>query len=187
MLEKDSLRKAFTYIEPGPVTLITTREGRRNNICTISWTMAVNYSEHCHIAISTGPWNFSFQTMMDTKECCICIPSADMAETVVDIGTASGEEMDKFKEFGLTPLKAEIVKAPLIRECIASLECRVIDYIDSHGLVILQCEQLWVDKAREFEPTLHANGDGTFRVDSSEVINLRDRMSMWVPDGSERF
>ncbi|MCI2062672.1 MAG: flavin reductase family protein [Eubacteriaceae bacterium] len=187
MLEKDSLNKAFTYIEPGPVTLVTTREGRKNNICTISWMMAINYSAHCHIAVSTGPWNHTFQTLMGTRECCVCIPQADMAETVVGIGTVSGEEIDKFREFGLTPVKAEIVKAPLIEECIASLECRVIDYIEEHGLVILQCEQLWVDKAREFDPMLHANGDGTFRVDSSRVINLRDKMRMWVPEGSERF
>jgi len=29
--------------------------------------------------------------------------------------------------------------------------------------------------------------DGTFRVDSDKVINLREQMSMWVPEGSERF
>lgn len=187
MLVKDSLQKAFTYIEPGPVVLLTTKDGRRNNICTISWMMAMDYAEHCHIAISTGAWNHSFVTMMETKECCVCIPSADMAEKVVGIGTCSGEEVSKFKKFGLTSANAETVKAPLIQECIACLECKVQDYIESYGLVILECRQLWVNKKREFEPTLHADGDGTFRVDSREIINLREKMRMWVPAGSERF
>lgn len=187
MLQKDTLQKAFTFIEPGPVTLITTKNGSRNNICTISWTMAMDYAEHCHIAVSTGPWNYSFTSMMKTKECCVCIPGADLAETAVGIGTVSGREVSKFRKFHLTAEKAELVKAPLIQECIACLECRVTDYIGQYGLVILECVQLWVDKKREFEPTLHANGDGTFRVDSDRVINLREKMSMWVPEGSARF
>ncbi len=80
MLEQDKLQKAFTCIEPGPVILLTTRDGHKNNVCTISWMMAIDYSEHCHIAISTGAWNHSFDVMMKTKECGVCIPSADMAE-----------------------------------------------------------------------------------------------------------
>lgn len=187
MLQREDLRKAFTFIEPGPVVLLTTRMQNRSNICTISWTMAMDYAEHCHIAISTGAWNHSFTTMMKTKECCICIPAADLAEQAVGIGTVSGTEVDKFSRFHLTPVKAAAVKAPLIQECIAGLECRVIDYIDQYGLVILECEQLWADKEREQEPLLHANGDGTFRVDSRKIINLREQMSKWVPEGSERF
>jgi len=187
MMKKDSLQKAFTYIEPGPVVLLTTKDGRKNNICTISWTMAIDFAAPCHIAICTGAWNHSFNIMMKTKECCLCIPSADMAAKVVGIGTTSGEEVSKFKQFALTAEKGSCVKAPLIKECIACLECKVIDYIDKYGLVILECEELWVDKKREFKPTLHANGDGTFRVDSEKIINLRKEMGMWVPAGAERF
>lgn len=76
---------------------------------------------------------------------------------------------------------------PLIEECIACLECVVIDYVKKYDLVILECRELWVDKECEFDPTLHANGDGTFRVDAPEVVNLREEMRKWVPDGSERF
>ena len=72
------------------------------------------------------------------------------------IGTCSGREIDKFTEFSLTPFEGTSAKAPLICECIAGLECRVIDYIEKYGLVILECNQLWVDKTKEFLPTLHA-------------------------------
>ena len=33
------LSKAFTLIEPGPVVLVTTGDGRKNNVMTITWTM----------------------------------------------------------------------------------------------------------------------------------------------------
>lgn len=52
------LARALTFIEPGPVVLVTTFDGQRNNVMTISWTMAIDFAQH--IAITTGPWNHSF-------------------------------------------------------------------------------------------------------------------------------
>ena len=50
----------------------------------------------------------------------------------------SGRKIDKFKEFGLTPISAKIVKAPLIKECAVHLECKVthIFNIGSHDVFI---------------------------------------------------
>ena len=59
--------------------------------------------------------------------------------------------------------------------------------LEQDKLVILECDRLWVNKEKEFLLTLHANGDGTFRTDSDKVINLREKMYMWVPGGAERF
>ena len=38
------IRKAFTLIESGPVVLVTTTDGKKNNIMTISWTMVVDFT-----------------------------------------------------------------------------------------------------------------------------------------------
>lgn len=38
---------------------------------------------------------------------------------------ASGRKYDKFKETGLTPLPAKKVRAPIIKECVAHLECKL--------------------------------------------------------------
>jgi hypothetical protein len=42
-------------------------------------------------------------------------------------GNASGQSVDKFKTFGLTPEPASVVKAALIAECYSSLECKLAD------------------------------------------------------------
>ena len=60
------IEKALTYIEPGPVVLVTTSDGRKNNVMTISWTMAIDFDQH--IVLTTGEWNYSFGTMMRTRE-----------------------------------------------------------------------------------------------------------------------
>ena len=67
------LNKAFTLIEPGPVVLVTTNDGQRDNIMTLSWTMVMDFTSR--FAITTGPWNYSYQALCEFKECVIAIPT----------------------------------------------------------------------------------------------------------------
>ena len=175
-----SIKKAFTLIEPGPVILVTTNDGKRNNIMTISWHMVNDFTPL--IALTTGPWNHSFEALIKTKECVIAVPAVDLIEKVVRIGTVSGTEVDKFKEFGLTPLKAETVKAPLVAECLACLECHLIDFIEPYGILILEGKHAWIDRGRKERRTFHAVGDGTFVVDG-ETLDYRSLMEDKLPDG----
>ncbi len=174
------IQKAFMLIEPGPVILVTTRDQGKNNVMTISWHMVTDFTPT--IALTTGPWNYSFRALIDTKECVLAIPTADMAETVVGVGDCSGAQVDKFKEFGLTPLPASSVKAPLISECLACLECRVTDYLESKDIFILEGVKAWIDPERMERRTFHANGDGTFSADG-EPLNLRHLMEDKLPPG----
>lgn len=174
------IEKAFTLIEPGPVILVTTHDNDRDNIMTISWHMVVDFTPT--IALTTGPWNYSFQALRHTKECVLAVPTIDLAEKVVGIGDCSGADTDKFKRFGLTPVQAAEVKAPLISECLACIECRVTDYLEPTGIFILEGLRAWINEERKERRTLHANGDGTFVVDGS-VINLRSLMEDKLPPG----
>lgn len=179
-MEELPLYKAFQLIEPGPVVLVTTVSGRKKNIMTISWHMVMDFTPR--IAFVTGPWNYSFNALMQTKECVIAIPTVDLAAKVVKIGACSGSDTDKFKKFGLTPIKAKLVKAPLIAECLANIECRVIDYIDKHNIFVLDAVHAWIDTERKERRTFHANGDGTFVVDG-RTINHRELMLSKIPPG----
>ena len=71
--------------------------------------------------------NYAFEVLGATGECVINVPTAELAKKVVGCGNTSGQSVDKFKTFGLTPVAASVVKAPLIAECYAGLECKVID------------------------------------------------------------
>ncbi len=174
------IEKAFMLIEPGPVILVATNDQGRNNVMTISWHMVMDFTPK--IALTTGPWNYSFQALTDTKECVLAVPAVDLAEKVVGIGDCSGAKVDKFKEFGLTPLPAADVKAPLIAECLACIECRVTGYLKQEGIFILQGIRAWIDQGRKERRTFHANGDGTFVVDG-DIINLRSLMEDKLPPG----
>lgn len=176
------LEKAFMLIEPGPVVLITTRNGRKNNIMTISWHMVMDFGSSPRFALLTGAWNYSCEALLKNKECVIAIPTVDLSQKVVGIGVCSGRDTDKFKKFELTPVKGKKVKAPLIDECLANIECRVIDYIEKHNIFVLDGVFAWIDPDRKERRTFHAVGDGRFVVDG-RTINYRKLMTSKLPPG----
>ena len=118
-MRKLKLSKAFTLMEAGPVVLVTTHDGQKDNIMTISWTMVLDFTPV--FAITTGEWNHSFAALRKNKECVIAIPTVDMIDTVVGIGTCSGTDTDKFAKFKLTPVPGNVVRPPLIKECFANI------------------------------------------------------------------
>lgn len=159
--------KAFTLLEPGPVVLVTTNDGKKDNVMTISWTMVMDFTPV--FAIVTGEWNYSFAALRKTKQCVISIPTVDMLDKVVGIGTCSGADTDKFAKFRLTPLKSRKVKAPLIKECLANVECKVVDIVRKHNIIVLEAVAAYYDPSRREKRTLHAVGDGTFVVDGRRL------------------
>ena len=175
-----ALNKAFTLMESGPVVLVTTRDGAKDNIMTVSWTMVLDFTPL--FAITTGTWNHSFAALRKHRECVIAIPTVDLLDKVVGIGTCSGADTDKFAKFGLTPVQAQHVRPPLIQECLANLECKVIDIIDRHHIVVLQAVAAYIDTARKERRMVHAVGDGTFIVDGRK-IDRRKMMAAKLPEG----
>jgi len=165
------LSRAFTLLEPGPVVLVTTRNGSKNNVMTISWTMVLDFTPL--FAITTGEWNYSFGALLAAKECVVAIPTVDLLDCVVGIGTCSGADTDKFSRFKLTAVAGERVKAPLIKECAANIECKVVDTIDKHNIVVLEGVAAHVDPTRKEQRRIHAVGDGTFIVDGRKLDRRR--------------
>ncbi len=174
------ISKSFTLIEPGPVILVTTSDGKKNNIMTISWAMVMDFSPK--FAITTGPWNYSYKALRNSKECVIAIPTVDQTDQVVGIGTCSGSDTDKFYKFGLTPLKGKHVGAPLIKECLGNIECKVIDIVEKHNIIVLEGVEAYFDDLREEKRTIHAIGDGTFVIDGDK-LDRREMMRSKLPDG----
>ena len=165
------MSRVFTLIEPGPVVLVTTCDGNKNNIMTISWTMVLDFTPM--FAITTGAWNYSFGALQKTRECVIAIPTVDLLDQVVGIGTCSGADTDKFAKFKLTAVPGKLVKAPLIKECLANIECKV---------VVLEAVAAYEDSAREEKRTVHAVGDGTFIVDGRR-LDRKKMMASKLPAG----
>ncbi|MFI4890377.1 MAG: flavin reductase family protein [Steroidobacterales bacterium] len=171
-----SLSKVYQLIEPGPVVLLTTARKGRPNVMTMSWHMMVDF-EPPLVACVVSNRNYSFAALKATKECVIAIPALELARKVARIGNCSGRDVEKFGKFGLRPVPAEFVAAPLIGECIANLECRVTDtsLMNKYNLFILEVLKGWIDPAQRGRKTIHHRGYGRFVADG-KAIRLDSRM-----------
>jgi flavin reductase (DIM6/NTAB) family NADH-FMN oxidoreductase RutF len=171
-----ALAKVYQLLEPGPVVLLTTARRGRANVMTMSWHMMVEF-EPPLVACVVSNADYSFAALRATKECVIAIPAAHLAQKVVDVGNCSGREVAKFEKFGLTPLKARRVAAPLVAECFANLECKVVDghLVNKYNLFVLEVVQAWTDPRQRNPKTIHHHGYGKFVVDGT-TIKLKSRM-----------
>ncbi len=179
-MRRMKLSSAFTLIEPGPVVWVTTEEPPNDNVMTISWTMVVDFKPR--FAITTGPWNHSYAALRKRRECVIAIPAVDLLDQVIGVGTCSGADTNKFAKFGLTRRPGRVVGAPLIAECLANIECKVVDIVRKHSIVVLEGVAAVVNRARKEQRTIHAVGDGTFIVDGRR-LNRKQRMASKLPAG----
>jgi len=96
----------------------------RANIIAISFCMPVS-KEPPLIACAIGRSAYSRTLIERTQEFVVNVPPKALEPKVYYCGYHSGYEVDKFKETGLTPLPARAVKAPIIAECLAWMECSV--------------------------------------------------------------
>jgi len=170
------LSKVYGLLEPGPVVLLTTAGAKRPNIMTMSWHTMLEF-EPPLVGCVISNRNYSFGLLEETKECVINIPSVEIAEKVVGCGNTSGQNVDKFKQFHLTPIPAELIGAPLIDECFANLECRVIDtsMVSKYGFFVLEVIKAWIDRSMKTPKTIHHLGNGNFMV-AGEQIKLKSKM-----------
>ncbi|MBI3221575.1 MAG: flavin reductase family protein [Nitrosomonadales bacterium] len=170
------LSRVYQLLESGPVVLVTTAHRGRANIMTQSWHTMMEFEPPLVGCVISGR-NYSFDALRLTRECVLSIPTMEMAKQVVGIGNCSGDKVDKFKKFKLTPLSAAQVAAPLIAECYANLECRVADtrMMNRYNFFVLEVVKAWVDTTLKNPRTLHHRGRGEFVV-ADKTIRLSSRM-----------
>ena len=170
------LPKVYCLLEPGPVVMVTTARKGQANIMTMSWHMMIDF-EPPIVGCVISNRNYTFDILKATKECVINVPTVELAQKVVGVGNTSGREIDKFKAFGLTPVPASIVQAPLVDECYANLECKVVDgkMVAKYNLFILEVLKAWIDPARKDPRTIHHRGQGAFMI-AGETVKFPSKM-----------
>lgn len=153
------------FLEPGPIVLVSSAHKAERNIMTMGWHMVMGF-EPSLIGCFIWDGNHSFSLIRKSRECVINIPTFDMIETVIGIGNCHGDEVDKFEHFGLTPVEASRVNAPLIAECHASFECRLVDtrLIKRYSQFVFEVVKAHVAPSPRYPETVHYRGDGVFMI-----------------------
>ena len=133
-----------------------------SNIIAVSFCIPVSKIPPL-IACAIGRDSYSFGLIKNTGEFIVNVPSEAMKPKIYYCGLNSGYRVNKFKETGFTSKPARKVKAPIIDECVAHMECIVqqeVETGDKHLLVgeVIEAyaDELLVAGEKEF---VYAKGD----------------------------
>jgi flavin reductase (DIM6/NTAB) family NADH-FMN oxidoreductase RutF len=162
-------------LEPGPIVLVSSAHGGVRNIMTMGWHTMMEFTPAL-VGCVISSANYSFDLIRKSRECAINVPTTALTDAVVGVGNTDGNIVDKFATFGLTPAKATKVKAPLIAECHASLECRLKDdrLVDDYNFFVFEVVKAHVRRTPKYPETLHYTGDGIFMV-SGKIISRKSQ------------
>src|SRR5580700_136533 len=166
--------KVRRFLEPGPVVLVSSAHAGGRDIMTMGWHM-VMMDEPSMVGCFIWDQNYSRELVRKSKECVINIPTVDLVNAVIGIGNCHGPDPDKFTEFGLTAAVASTVDAPLIAECYANFECKLIDasLIKRYSLFVFEVVKAHVATSPRYPTTVHYRGDGVFMISGRNVSYRR--------------
>lgn len=170
-----ALSKVYALLEPGPVVLLSTHFKGVEDVMTMSWHLMLDF-EPPLIGCVVSDRDYSFELLRGSKECVINIPTVEQSDMVVKCGNTTGKKINKFEKFKILTSPASKVKAPLIDECFANLECVVLDMklVNKYNFFILKVVKAWINPGsmKEKNPaTLHHRGHGHFMV-AGELLKL---------------
>ena len=152
--------KPGTMIYPLPAVMVSCGDDPVNyNIITIAWTGTI-CSDPPMCYISVQPRRHSHAIISRTGEFVINLTTTALAHATVCCGVKSGRDVNKFREMGLHPEPAHLVKAPLIAESPLNIECKVVEvkHLGSHDMFIANVVAL------DAEETLIDHSTGQFQL-----------------------
>ena len=157
------LAKVRRFLEPGPVVLVSSSYKGERDVMTMGWHMMMDYTR---VGCFIWDQNHSFELVRKSRQCVINLPTFDLIDAIIGVGNTHGPEVDKFAEFGLTAQEAAKVDAPLIAECYANFECKLVDtsLIKQYSLFVFDVVKAHVATSPKYPTTVHYRGDGVFMV-----------------------
>jgi flavin reductase (DIM6/NTAB) family NADH-FMN oxidoreductase RutF len=125
------MKKSFgakTLVFPSPVWCVGSYDKEGNpNVMTVAWGCICCSKPPC-VTISLRKATYTYGNIMERRAYTVSVPSEDYVREADYLGIASGRDIDKFKETGLTPVKSELVDAPYVEEFPMILECKMIHH-----------------------------------------------------------
>jgi flavin reductase (DIM6/NTAB) family NADH-FMN oxidoreductase RutF len=147
------MKKSFgakTLICPTPVWCVGSYDaGGSPNVMTIAWGGICCSVPPC-VTVSLRKATYTYGNIMARQAYTLSVPSEHYVKEADYFGMASGRDTDKFKETGLTPVRAGLVDAPYVGEFPMVLECRVIHHyeIGLHTHFVGEILDVKIDEAR---------------------------------------
>ncbi|MGB9810791.1 MAG: flavin reductase family protein [Dictyoglomus turgidum] len=176
------VKSNFVYlIHPLPGILITSIGKNNNpNVMSASWITPISINPPL-ISISLRPERYTYELIKETGDFAINIPDYSLRKAVFICGRYSGRKINKFKKSNLTPIPAKKIRSPIVKECLAHIECtleRIIDLPADHHIIIGRVQYAQAHEEffkntyipEKFKPLLYFGKDIYGTIDTYEHI-----------------
>lgn len=197
MKKKIPLWQAYRLLQPGAVALVTTCYRDKVNVMPASWIAPVSYDPP-RIGIAVAPAHLTYDLIRRSEVFALNIPGRPLAEQVDRAGRVSGHDVDdKLAEVGLTEAEAEEIEVPLIEECLAHIECGLVEAVELGDHVWLVGEVLaakadeeafdetWLlGEDEEKKPLLHLGG-AVYALPEAPIHVVSPEQNMQEGGGTE--
>jgi flavin reductase (DIM6/NTAB) family NADH-FMN oxidoreductase RutF len=122
------LSKAYCLLNHGPTILISARHNRKQNIMAAAWNMPLDFDPP-KITVVIDKKTYTRELIEASGTFAINVPCVAQVDIVRKVGTTTGRDLkdtDKFAQYGLETFFATEIDAPLLKGCVAWLECKLI-------------------------------------------------------------
>lgn len=100
------LAHAYRLLNHGPLTLISSAHADQRNIMAAAWAMPVDFQPP-KVAVVIDKSSHTRQLIEASGHFVLALPGQQLARTVLQLGSHSGRDIDKFAAFGLHGASAE--------------------------------------------------------------------------------
>ncbi len=163
------LAKAFRLLNHGPTTLITSANAGKQNIMAAAWVCALDFKPP-KVTVVIDSNTYTRDLIEAEGSFAINLPCVKQIEMVKNVGSISGAdfpESDKFAEYGIDTFAALQISAPLVKDCVGWLECKIIPEAhnqDSYDLFIAEVVAAYADARVFSDGHWHFDGHDDLRT-----------------------
>jgi flavin reductase (DIM6/NTAB) family NADH-FMN oxidoreductase RutF len=163
------LSKAFRLINHGPTVLISSAHNFKRNIMAAAWVCALDFDPPKITAVIDKN-TFTRELIEASGTFAINVPCVMQADLVTKLGSTSGRELDgtdKFAENKLETFAAMHISAPLLTDCVAWLECKIIPEPhnqNTYDLFIAEVVAAYTDERVFSDGRWHFDGHNDLRT-----------------------
>ncbi|OIO21360.1 hypothetical protein COV61_04355 [Candidatus Micrarchaeota archaeon CG11_big_fil_rev_8_21_14_0_20_47_5] len=152
---------ACTY--PRQVVLVTSSYKGKCNVCTTECYMSID-SKPPFVSIALPAKSFTLEIITRSGEFVVAAVGENLTEATRLAKSVSGKIVDKFSEGKIETVPASLVAAPLVRDAVANIECRVISILNCGNWALVTGENLKTDANEKMNgmPLLFCDAEGKF-------------------------
>jgi len=148
-MQKTKINVPFRPVYPSPAGLIVSiDENKKPNVMTAGEIFNIGLKEPAIIGIALRKATYTHSLIVKSGQFTVNLPTASILDKVDLVGTCTGRDgLDKFSEYGLTPVKSSVIDAPIIEECPVNLECKMLNVseVGDHDLFLGEVVAMHVD------------------------------------------